>query len=211
MRAGPIISLASIYDLEKQKFRPVLYKGFVSELFVPYMDLDEEWYSRTYFDAGEYGFGLCAVSLEPMRDCPENAVFMDAYVVGQNGKPVKMSQIFCIFERHAGDIMWRHTETAIPRTIVSKILYYNLNLSLSLSYMHGFVCFSKKKKVSKTLIGFKGLPIIFLVVYTLYDNEIGLMTSTHFETALFKKYIIYIYIYIYIFLNTVFSIIFILF
>ena len=69
--------------------------------------------------------------------------------------------------------------------------------------MHGFVCFSQKKKVSKTLIGFKGLPIIFLVVYTLYDNEIGLMTSTHFETALFKKYIIYIYI----FLNTVFSII----
>ena len=63
----------------------------------------------------------------------------------------------------------------------------------------------RKKKVSKTLIGFKGLPIIFLVVYTLYDNEIGLMTSTHFETALFKKYIIYIYIYI--FLNTVFSII----
>ena len=54
----------------------------------------------------------------------------------------------------------------------------------------------RKKKVSKTLIGFKGLPIIFLVVYTLYDNEIGLMTSTHFETALFKKYIIYIYIYI---------------
>ncbi|KAK7855166.1 primary amine oxidase [Quercus suber] len=31
MRAGPIISLASIYDLEKQKFRPVLYKGYVSE------------------------------------------------------------------------------------------------------------------------------------------------------------------------------------
>ena len=147
MRAGPIISLASIYDLEKQKFRPVLYKGFVSELFVPYMDLDEEWYSRTYFDAGEYGFGLCAVSLEPMRDCPENAVFMDAYVVGQNGKPVKMSQIFCIFERHAGDIMWRHTETAIPRTIVSKILYYNLILSLSLSLicMALFVSHRKKK------------------------------------------------------------------
>uniref|UniRef100_A0A2N9GG29 Amine oxidase n=1 Tax=Fagus sylvatica TaxID=28930 RepID=A0A2N9GG29_FAGSY len=82
------------------------------------MDLDEEWYYRTFFDAGEYGFGLCAVSLEPMKDCPKNAMFMDAYVSGQNGKPIKMHNIFCIFERYAGDIMWGHTETAIPGKIV---------------------------------------------------------------------------------------------
>ena len=125
MRAGPIISLASIYDLEKKKFRRVLYKGFVSELFVPYMDLDEEWYYRTFFDAGEYGFGLSAVSLEPMKDCPKNAMFMDAYVAGQNGKPIKMHNIFCIFERYAGDIMWGHTETAIPGKIVSKSKEFN--------------------------------------------------------------------------------------
>ncbi|GMY27420.1 primary amine oxidase-like, partial [Fagus crenata] len=121
MRAGPIISLTSIYDLEKKKFRRVLYKGFVSELFVPYMDLDEEWYYRTFFDAGEYGFGLSAVSLEPMKDCPKNAMFMDAYVAGQNGKPINMHNIFCIFERYAGDIMWGHTENAIPGKIVREV------------------------------------------------------------------------------------------
>ncbi|POO02190.1 Copper amine oxidase [Trema orientale] len=121
MRAGTIISLASIYDIEKQKSRRVLYKASLSELFVPYMDLTEEWYYRTFFDVGEYGVGLSAVALEPLRDCPKNAKFMDAFVVGQDGKPINYSNTFCIFERYAGDIQWRHTEAGIPNRVVREV------------------------------------------------------------------------------------------
>ncbi|KAK4389790.1 Primary amine oxidase [Sesamum angolense] len=65
MRVGPIISLASIYDLP----------------------------------------------LQPHTDCPPNAVFLYGYYTTRDGTPAKTSNVFCVFERYAGDIMWRHSET----------------------------------------------------------------------------------------------------
>ncbi|EOY05659.1 Primary amine oxidase isoform 2 [Theobroma cacao] len=112
-RVGPVISLASIYDAEKRTYRQVLYRSFISELFVPYQDPTEEWYHVTFFDCGEFGFGISAVPLEPLNDCPANAVFVDGYYAGQDGNPVKVSDVMCIFERHSGDVMWRHTEAEL--------------------------------------------------------------------------------------------------
>ena len=89
---------------------------------MPYMDPTEEWYYKTFFDSDEFGFGQSAVSLKPLADCPTNAVFLDAYYASSDGTPVKISNAFCIFENHAGNIMWRHTETSIPEEVVSNII-----------------------------------------------------------------------------------------
>ncbi|RID49948.1 hypothetical protein BRARA_H00709 [Brassica rapa] len=123
VRAGLIISLASIFDMDVNKYRQVLYKGHLSEMFVPYMDpVSDDWYSITYLDCGgDFGCGQSAVSLEPYTDCPANAAFMDGIFASQDGTPTKVSNVMCIFEKYAGNIMWRHTEAEIPWLKITEV------------------------------------------------------------------------------------------
>ncbi|KAF0905921.1 hypothetical protein E2562_008948 [Oryza meyeriana var. granulata] len=124
MRAGTVISLASVHDADADAGgarRPVLYRGFVSEIFVPYMDPVEEWYYRTFLDAGEYGLGLWAFPLQPGGDCPANAAYLDGYYSGQDGNPVEGKNMICVFERYSGDVAWRHTEAGFPNQLITEV------------------------------------------------------------------------------------------
>ncbi|KAF8052292.1 hypothetical protein N665_1575s0003 [Sinapis alba] len=109
VRAGLIISLASIFDMDMNKYKQVLYKGHLSEMYVPYMDPSEDWYFISYLDCGEFGRGQSAVSFEPYTDCPAD------------GTPTNISNAMCIFEKFAGDIMWRHTEAEIPGLEITEV------------------------------------------------------------------------------------------
>ncbi|CAN0856732.1 Amine oxidase [copper-containing] alpha 3, peroxisomal [Linum grandiflorum] len=119
-RPGLVVSTARIYDQDKKRYRSVMYRGHISELFVPYQDPTEDYYYKTFFDSGEFGFGVSAVSLIPNGDCPSHAVYMNGFYAGSDGTPVQVPNIFCIFERHAGDVMWRHTELGIPDVTVAE-------------------------------------------------------------------------------------------
>lgn len=112
-RAGMVVSRARVQDPATGAHRDVLYKGMASELFVPYMDPTEAWYFKTYMDAGEYGFGLQAMPLVPLNDCPRHAVFVDGVFVAADGRPYVRENMICVFERYAGDIAWRHSESPI--------------------------------------------------------------------------------------------------
>ncbi|CAI9770969.1 unnamed protein product [Fraxinus pennsylvanica] len=174
MRAGPVISLASIYDPEKDEHRSVMYRAYLSELFVPYMDLTEEWYYTTFLDAGEFGIGLCANPLKPLRDCPENAVFMDGYFTMQDGKPEKISNVFCLFERYAGDILWRHTEPALPGDTITEVrqetsLVVRM-VSTVANYDYIIDWEFKQTGTIKVTIGLSGLLAIKGSVYTHKDQ-----------------------------------------
>ncbi|XP_027904423.1 primary amine oxidase-like [Vigna unguiculata] len=117
-RAGIIISQVKVRDPDTLMLRNVMYKGFVSELFVPYMDPTEDWYFRTYIDAGEYG--LQSMPLNPLNDCPRNAYYMDGVFASYDGTPYLQPNMICIFESYAGDIAWRHAEAPVASLNVSE-------------------------------------------------------------------------------------------
>jgi primary-amine oxidase len=72
---------------EGGRLRPILYRGSLSELLVPYGDPARDWSFRNAFDEGEYGLGRFADSLAPGVDCPENATFADALLADESGTP----------------------------------------------------------------------------------------------------------------------------
>ena len=90
--------------------RMVLYQGYASEMFVPYMDDGEAWYYRSYMDIGEYGLGALASTLRAGTDCPEDATFLDATLPDSAGRPVRAERVVCVFERNTGSPAWRHAE-----------------------------------------------------------------------------------------------------
>jgi primary-amine oxidase len=105
-RAGIVISTVTYEDGERR--RPVLYQGHLSEIFVPYMDPSFAWYQRNFLDAGEFNAGGLSKPLLAGQDCPEHAVYIDALVSGDQGRPRTVGNVVCLFERETGDMAWRH-------------------------------------------------------------------------------------------------------
>lgn len=139
-RAGVIISRAMVRDPKTGEMRNVMYKGFTSELFVPYMDPTDAWYFKTYMDAGEYGFGLQSMPLDPLNDCPRNARYMDGVFAASDGTPYVRSNMVCIFESYAGDIGWRHAETPITGLpVISLLLINRVKLINTVFFFHRIV------------------------------------------------------------------------
>jgi primary-amine oxidase len=107
-QVGLVLSLVTYEDQGRD--RMVLYEGAVSELYVPYMDPHPNWFSRTFIDAGEYGLGYSLSPILVGRDCPDNAVLVDAELSGVTGKGQTYEGAFAVFERYSGNPLWRHVD-----------------------------------------------------------------------------------------------------
>src|SRR5262249_54984113 len=59
-------------------------------------------------DAGEFTFGGLSKPLIQGQDCPGNAVYFDALIAGDKGRPRVAPRTICMFERATGDPAWRH-------------------------------------------------------------------------------------------------------
>lgn len=96
------LQLSTVTFKDKDVKRKVMYQGNLSGMIVPYGDPDMGWYFKSYLDAGEYGMGTLASSLEKNVDAPENAVLLDAVISDYNGKPMTIPNAIAVFERYAG-------------------------------------------------------------------------------------------------------------
>jgi primary-amine oxidase len=105
-RVGLVVSMVRWVDGDRE--RPILYQGHMSEIFVPYMDPSAAWFPRNFLDIGEYTAGGLPKPLEPGVDCPETSTYLQLVHAGDNGRPRTVPSVVCIFERYAGDPLWRH-------------------------------------------------------------------------------------------------------
>jgi primary-amine oxidase len=106
-RVGPVVNTVRYQDGEK--LRSVLYEGSLSEMYVPYMDIEEGWNSRAFLDAGEFLLGGLIKPVGP-DDCPDTAEYFVGYAPTDHSAPVRKAQAACMFERTTGDPAWRHFE-----------------------------------------------------------------------------------------------------
>lgn len=87
--------------------RPIMYRGGLSEMVVPYGDPTAGWFFRNSFDVGELGLGTTASPLRVGVDCPANCTVYDAVVADGSGEPRVIPGAVAIYERDGG-IGWKH-------------------------------------------------------------------------------------------------------
>jgi len=91
------------------KVRPVMYRGSLSEMVVPYGDPTGAWFFRNSFDVGELGLGQTASPLRVGVDCPANCALFDAVVAESSGEPRVIPGAVALYERDGG-VAWKHDD-----------------------------------------------------------------------------------------------------
>ena len=111
-REGLVLSQISQKDTsgkEGGKDRPIVYRASLTEMVVPYSDPTANNFWKNAFDAGEYGLGKLANTLELGCDCLGHIHYFDVAVADDNGVPAMMKNVICLHEEDYG-ILWKHYE-----------------------------------------------------------------------------------------------------
>ena len=108
----------SLHDL-RYADRPVLYRASIAEMVVPYGSPVAQHARKNVFDIGEYGLGKLANSLALGCDCLGAIQYLDAWIAGMDGEPMRIENAICIHEEDWG-IQWKHWDFRTERTEVRR-------------------------------------------------------------------------------------------
>ena len=106
-REGLVLHTLSFTEAGKQ--RPIIFRASVTEMVVPYADPTANHYWKSAFDAGEYGLGRLANTLELGCDCLGHIHYFDIPATDDLGEPFVMKNAVCMHEEDYG-ILWKHYE-----------------------------------------------------------------------------------------------------
>jgi primary-amine oxidase len=88
--------------------RPVMHRGSVAEMVVPYAGTAANtWWKNTY-DSGEMSLGKMVNSLVLGCDCLGEISYVDSLIIDENGNGYTIPQAICLHEEDFG-ILWKHT------------------------------------------------------------------------------------------------------
>ncbi len=106
-REGLILHLIEYAD--QGKWRPIIYRASLSEMYVPYGDASPTHNFKNVFDTGEVGIGVLANSLELGCDCLGVIHYFDACLNDPEGNPAPLKNAICMHEEDSS-ILWKHLE-----------------------------------------------------------------------------------------------------
>jgi primary-amine oxidase len=103
------LELWDVRWMEGDRARPVLYRASISEAMAAYGDPGYPvWYPR---DAGNDGLGNAQLnSAVPLADAPAGAMYADAVMADDFGRPVPVPRAVAIYQRDGG-LLWRHSRS----------------------------------------------------------------------------------------------------
>jgi primary-amine oxidase len=116
-REGLVLHTVSYND--RGRWRPVLYRASLTEIFNPYGDPGSTHYRKNAFDAGEYWLGTCTDSLELGCDCLGEIRYLDGVIADDAGEPSPVPNAICMHEEDFG-ILWKHFEFRSGRAEVRR-------------------------------------------------------------------------------------------
>jgi primary-amine oxidase len=106
LREGLVIHQLGFRDPQTKAMRPILYRGSVSEMLVPYAESAPQWLWREFFDSGEYGLGLNSTDVRPGKELPENAQVLDAVLPDEALKGSTYNDRIFLYERDGGPLVF---------------------------------------------------------------------------------------------------------
>ncbi|MEM7001124.1 MAG: primary-amine oxidase [Pseudomonadota bacterium] len=99
--------------------RSILYRAALSDMVVPYGDLDPMHHWKHVFDAGETSIGTLANSLTLGCDCLGEIYYFDHHQVNWKGEGRTVRNAICMHEEDYG-ILWKHHDAESQTTEVRR-------------------------------------------------------------------------------------------